>query len=141
MKPLDWRGGKVVYNRTATLVSATNLLSEWACDIAVNRPGLWATFPANEDAGDPAEAVYAAARTPRKKPGPAPDPDWPAAIAKVTKDSVAAGYARPLKRGEKAAIQAMLLSAMAENNKHPSDDSARKYADQVIVQLPDISTA
>lgn len=52
LKPLDWRGGKVVYNRTATLVSATNLLSEWACDVAINRTDLWAAFPA---AGAPAQ--------------------------------------------------------------------------------------
>jgi hypothetical protein len=46
LKPLDWRGGKIVYNRTATLVSEANLLSEWACDIAVHRGELWAAFPA-----------------------------------------------------------------------------------------------
>lgn len=46
LQPLDWRGGKVVYNRTATLVSEANLLSEWACDIAVSRADLWAAFPA-----------------------------------------------------------------------------------------------
>jgi len=46
LKPLDWRGGKIVYNHTATLVSAANLRSEWACDVAVNRADLWAVFPA-----------------------------------------------------------------------------------------------
>lgn len=46
LKAGDWRGGKVVYNRTATLVSAANLLSEWACDVAVNRADLWREFPA-----------------------------------------------------------------------------------------------
>lgn len=46
LRPLDWRGGKIVYNRTATLVSASNMLSEWACDIAVNRADLWKEFPA-----------------------------------------------------------------------------------------------
>lgn len=52
LEPLDWRGGKVVYNRTATLVSASNMLSEWACDIAVNRANLCKVFPAvNEGKG------------------------------------------------------------------------------------------
>ena len=46
LRPTDWRGGKVVYYRTATLVSAANILSEWACDIAVHRGDLWAAFPA-----------------------------------------------------------------------------------------------
>lgn len=47
LKPTDWRGGKVVYYRTATLVSATNLLSNWACDIAVHRRDLFDEFPAD----------------------------------------------------------------------------------------------
>ncbi|WP_435198977.1 hypothetical protein [Qipengyuania sp. 902] len=73
----------------------------------------------------------------RKRRGPAPDPDWPHAIAKVTQDCVAAGYKCPLKRGDKAAIQIMLLNFMAEKDKHFSDDTAAKYATAVIARLPD----
>lgn len=73
----------------------------------------------------------------RKRPGPAPDPDWPHAIAKVTQDCIAAGYTRPLKRGGKAAIQTMLLSYMADKDKHFSDDIAAKHAKTVIAALPD----
>lgn len=73
----------------------------------------------------------------RKLPGPAPDPDWPQAIAKVTQDCIAAGYTRPLKRGGKAAIQTMLLSYMADKDKHFSDDIAAKHAETVIAALPD----
>lgn len=75
--------------------------------------------------------------TGRKRPGPAPDPDWPHAIAKVTQDCIAAGYKRPRKRGDKAAIQTMLLSYMAEKDKHFSDDIAAKHAETVIAALPD----
>lgn len=73
----------------------------------------------------------------RKRPGPAPDPDWPHAIAKVTEDCVAAGYKRTRKRGDKAAIQTMLLSYMADKDKHFSDDIAAKHAETVIAALPD----
>ena len=73
----------------------------------------------------------------RKKPGPPPDPDWPAAIAKVTEDCIAAGYKKPLARGCKAAIQTMLLNFMAEKDKHFSDDIAAKHVTQVIAGLPD----
>ncbi|NKJ02874.1 hypothetical protein [Novosphingobium sp. SG707] len=73
----------------------------------------------------------------RKRPGPAPDPDWPHAIAKVTQDCISAGYTRPLKRGGKAAIQTMLLSYMADKDKHFSDDIAAKHAETVIAALPD----
>lgn len=73
----------------------------------------------------------------QKRPGPAPDPDWPHAIAKVTQDCIAAGYKRARKRGDKAAIQTMLLGFMAEKDKHPSEDTAAKYAEQVIAALPD----
>ena len=73
----------------------------------------------------------------RRKPGPAPDPDWPHAIAKVTQDCLAAGYRHPLKRGDLAAIQTMLLNYMAGRDKHFSDDIAAKHARQVIAALPD----
>ena len=75
-------------------------------------------------------------KTERKRPGPAPDPDWPLAIAKVTQDCIAAGYRRPLKRGDKAAIQTMLLNVMAAKDKHFSDDIAAKHAEKVIPALP-----
>lgn len=73
----------------------------------------------------------------RKRPGPAPDPDWPHAIANVTQDCIAAGYKRTRKRGDKAAIQTMLLSYMANKDKHFSDDIAAKHAETVIAALPD----
>ena len=73
----------------------------------------------------------------RKRPGPAPDPDWPHAITKVTQDCISAGYMRPLKRGDKAAIQTMLLTYMADKDKHFSDDIAAKHAETVIAALPD----
>lgn len=73
----------------------------------------------------------------RKRPGPPPDPDWPHAIAKVTQDCIAAGYKRPLNRGDKAAIQTMLLSYMADKCKYFSDDIAAKHAEKVIAALPD----
>jgi hypothetical protein len=55
----------------------------------------------------------------------------------VTKDCIAAGYQNPLRRGDKAAIQTMLLSFMAEKDKHFSDDIAAKHATKVIAGLPD----
>jgi hypothetical protein len=87
--------------------------------------------------GNAAEpAKDAKPRAARKLPGPSPDPDWPAAIAKVTKDCIAAGYKRPLKRGAKAAIQTQLLNFMAARDKHLSDAIAAKYAEKVIEALP-----
>lgn len=83
------------------------------------------------------DAAKQSSRKHRKKPGPAPDPDWPDAIAKVTKDCIAAGYQKPLKRGNKSAIQTMLLNFMAEKDKHFSDDIAAKHAKKVIAGLPD----
>jgi len=79
----------------------------------------------------------ATAPAPRKRPGPAPDPDWPHAIAKVTQDCIAAGYKRTRKRGDKAAIQTMLLSYMGDRDKHFSEDIAAKHAETVIAALPD----
>ena len=73
----------------------------------------------------------------KRRPGPPPDPDWPAAIAKVTQDCIAAGYKIPIKRGDKAAIQTMLLSFMAEKDKHFSEDTAATHANKVIAALPD----
>lgn len=73
----------------------------------------------------------------RKKPGPSPDNDWATAIAQVTKDCIIAKYYIPLKRGQKAAIQTMLLSAMSAMGKDFSDDTARNYAKSVIEQLPE----
>ncbi len=73
----------------------------------------------------------------RKRPGPAPDPDWPDAITSVAQECISAGYKRPLKRGDKAAIQTMLLNYMSGRNKNFSEDIARKYAEAVIAALPD----
>ncbi len=98
----------------------------------------WERFIAER--GEAKQAPYAAkqpSNATRKKPGPAPDPYWPEAIARVTQECVAAGYKKPLRRGERAAIQSMLLDFMARKNKHPSDDTARKYAKDVIDNLPD----
>lgn len=73
----------------------------------------------------------------KQRPGPKPDPDWPAAIAAVTTQCRKADYKRPLKRGQKAGIQTMLLTFMAEQrNKHFSDDAAANYAKEVIAALP-----
>lgn len=69
LRPLDWRGGTVVYNRTATLVSSANLLSEWAYDIAISRSDLWAAFP---------EDQTAAASKSGSKGGRPPEHDWDA---------------------------------------------------------------
>lgn len=99
-------------------------------DVEVCRAELLKAFPAKSGpSAKPSEK--------RKRPGPAPDPDWPDAITKVTKDCIAAGYQKPLKRGDKAAIQTMLLSFMAEKDKHFSDDIAAKHATKVIARLPD----
>ena len=73
----------------------------------------------------------------RKRPGPAPDPDWPDAITSVAQECISAGYKRPLKRGDKAAIQTLLLKYMSARNKNFSEDTARKHAKSVIAALPD----
>lgn len=102
-------------------------------NIQFKREHILAIFP--PIASDPSE--MAPPRIARKRPGPAPHPDWPNAIAKVIQDCIAAGYTRPLKRGGKAAIQTMLLSYMADKDKHFSDDIAAKHAKAVIAALPD----
>jgi hypothetical protein len=109
-------------------------------EIAVDREGvdLFRQLILAQNEPSP-HAAKRSLRKPRKKPGPAPDPDWPDAIKKVAGDCIAAGYKKPLKRGDKAAIQNLLLNAMAEKNKHPSEDTARKYAEEVIDKLPDNS--
>ena len=90
-----------------------------------------AAFPAHQ--GEQSKSAPKA----RKRPGPAPDPDWPHAIAKVTQDCIAAGYKRTQKRGDKAAIQTMLLNYMSAKDKHFSPDIAAKHAKTVIAALPD----
>lgn len=103
----------------------------------VKRPD-WARFLSTLEAAPlPNKASDNAPKMARKKPGPAPDPDWPHAIAQVAEDCLAAGYKRPVERGVKAAIQTMLLSYMADKNKHFSDDTAAKHAKTVIAALPD----
>lgn len=87
--------------------------------------------------GGSAEKCPSDANTRKRKPGPAPDPVWPEVVAKVSNECIAAGYSRPLKRGDKAAIATMLLSAMAELDKHFSEDTAAKHALKVIEALPD----
>lgn len=73
----------------------------------------------------------------KSRPGPKPDPDWPAAIDHVVKHCLDADYKVPLKRGQKAGIQTMLLTFMAaQKDKHYSDDTAAKYAKEVIRELP-----
>lgn len=132
LKPSIWRGGTVVWHDGETvLVDAKQKLTAWAFDVAIRRKDLVATYPV-ETRGKSENAPKV-----RKRPGPAPDPDWPHAIAKVTQDCIAAGYTRPLKRGGKAAIQTMLLSYMADKDKHFSDDIAAKHAETVIAALPD----
>jgi hypothetical protein len=74
---------------------------------------------------------------PRRKPGPQRDPDWSDVISEVTRECINAGYKRPPLRGQKAAIQNMLLNLMAERNKDFSEDTARTYAKEVIAALPD----
>jgi hypothetical protein len=146
----DWRGGTVIYSDGgAQLVSAKNQLVTWAFDIAVSRDDLVTAFPSSEanervDLGlysggityelEPLSGEPRAAKI-RRKPGPKADPDWTDAIAVVTEECVAAGYQRPLERGQKAAICTMLLSKMADKDKHFSDDAAAKYATQVIAAL------
>lgn len=79
LKASDWRGAQVVYNRTATLVSATNLLREWACDVAINRVDLWAAFPMagaviepQRDKSQAMAALAAIAPSPPPRDGRAP---------------------------------------------------------------------
>jgi len=72
----------------------------------------------------------------KKKPGPVRDPAWAGVIAAVTESCIAAGYQHPLRRGAKAAIQTMLLDAMAELGKDASDSIALRYAGEVIEALP-----
>ena len=72
-----------------------------------------------------------------RRPGPKPDCDWPKAIAEVTQQCIEAGYKHPLKRGDKTAIQTLLLNWMADRDKHFSNDTAAKYANVVLEALPD----
>lgn len=74
----------------------------------------------------------------KQKPGPKADPDWALAIAKVTKECIAAGYRNPPERGNKASIQTQLLNFMAEKGKDFSQDTAAKYAQKVIDALPGV---
>ncbi|MBO9518072.1 MAG: hypothetical protein J7493_08390 [Porphyrobacter sp.] len=140
----DWRGGAVIYSQgVAVLGPASDNLVAWAFDIAVGRDDLMRAFPVSETTKPEgtAAAVNADAQTKskpeRKRPGRAADPYWPLAIATVTQECLKAGYKRPLKRGQKAAIQTMLLNEMAVKDKHFSEDSAAKYAMKVIAALPD----
>lgn len=105
------------------------------CPVLLSRQSFHAWGASLPTLSQPKKRMQAGNR--RKRPGPAPDPDWPHAIAKVTKDCVAAGYKRTRKRGDKAAIQTMLLSYMADKDKHFSDDIAAKHAETVIAALPD----
>lgn len=98
--------------------------------------------------GDPTQALDALIAVPadatpiakeRVAPGPKPDPDWDWAVFHVIKSSIDAGYSKALKRGDRAAIETQLLEKMGERKKHPSPDSARKYAVRVINALPDKS--
>ncbi|MFL0671323.1 MAG: hypothetical protein ACJLS3_07845 [Erythrobacter sp.] len=98
-------------------------------DVEVNRADLMRVFPASQ-------RPIAKDKT-RRKPGPQADPDWPFAVDAVTRECVAAGYTKQLRRGDKAAITTMLLSFMADKDKHFSPDAAAKYAEAVITQLPD----
>lgn len=77
------------------------------------------------------------ASKPRKKPGPRANPMWEIAVAIVTEQCVAAGMARPTKRGDKAKVARMLLEEMAKNDDYYTDDTAAKYADRVIARLPE----
>lgn len=98
-------------------------------DVEVSRADLIRVFPPSRKP--------TAKSTARRKPGPQADPDWPGAVDAVTRQCVAAGYTKPPKRGDKAAIATMLLGFMAQKEKYPSEDSAAKYAEAVIAQLPD----
>lgn len=98
-------------------------------DVEVNRADLMRVYPPSQQP--------IANRSTRRKPGPQPDPDWPSAVDAVTRECVAAGYKKQLRRGEKAAIIALLLDFMGRKKKFPSEDSAAKYAKAVIAQLPD----
>lgn len=74
----------------------------------------------------------------RKKPGPKPHPLWQPAVEHVTSQCIKAGYKKPLKRGDKAAIQGMLLSYITENGGPTfSEDAARMHSAKVIDQLPE----
>ena len=76
--------------------------------------------------------------TSRKKPGPTRDGRWDEAIAAVAANCQSGGYVRPLKRGERAAIETQLLLEMATlTGIDFSPDTARKYAIEVIERLPE----
>ena len=108
--------------------------------IKVKRDDALAHFPALKAGSVPGPSTISAVGKARRKPGPAPDADWPAVMDEVARECSAARYSRPLARGQQAAIITMLLGAMANRDKHPSEDTARKYAAQVIARLPDNST-
>lgn len=98
----------------------------------------WTSLLAAQTAGPPPlPLVEQLTEKARKKPGPLRDPDWPSAISKVTQECIDAGYLRPLKRGEKSAIQVMLLDEMAKKGTYFSEDTARNYAKEVIASLPE----
>jgi hypothetical protein len=106
--------------------------------VTVNRTDLLREFP---NAADVTITEIAVVPLARKKPGPRSDADWPWAVEEVLLACVNGGYAKPLARGMKAAIATQLLAKMAERDKHFSDDSAAKYARDVIARLPDNSAS
>ncbi len=78
-------------------------------------------------------------RSEKQKPGPRPNENWPEAIESVTSVVRKSNFCLPLKRGQKAKIQKLLLEEMASKNQYFSDAIARKHAEQVIAALPNCS--
>ncbi|MET3287036.1 UNVERIFIED_ORG: hypothetical protein ABIC34_003857 [Sphingomonas sp. 1057] len=133
---LDFGSGISGYTPDDHRLSLSDYPRDCYWRVTVNRAALLAYFqpdPISATAPD----ISDNAKPTRRRPGPAPDPDWPEVIANVTRDCIAAGYKRPLERGAKAAISTMLLTAMAAKDKHFSDDIAAKHAKKVIEALPD----
>ena len=75
-------------------------------------------------------------RSPKQKPGPKPDPNWERAICEVTSHFVDNGFSAPIERGMQAKIARRLLGEMERlSGKEPSEESAKKYAKQVVMRL------
>lgn len=112
LKPTDWRGGKVVFNRTATLVSAADTLSEWACDVAVSRADLMIEFPSIES------ALAASNQTPAGPKG-----EVECATPKARGRTKGTGYQRA-----DAPILREMATAIASNSALNATSAARLFA-------------
>lgn len=129
----DWISGDFAFKGATVIYDPLEVLSHWegrAVGVRVRHASNSRDVVTTHDTSLPDE------RPTKRKPGPHPDPNWELAIQNVAALYRGRGLSIPLPHGKRASIERKLLEEIeALTGKEYSESTAKKYANQVLVEI------